>query len=72
MRRAQAEAEARGFSTLGLGVDVGNGPARGLYRKEGYEESGLGRFLVSYPYLDERGVARQAHETCTYLVKRLG
>ena len=30
-----------------------------------------GQFLVSYPYIDEDGVERQAHETCTYLVKRL-
>jgi ribosomal protein S18 acetylase RimI-like enzyme len=72
MRRAQEEAAARGFGTIGLGVDIGNAPARRLYRQEGYLESGLGEFLVSYPYLDEDGVERQAHETCTYLIKRLG
>ncbi len=72
MRRAEDEAVSRGFGTLGLGVDVGNVPARRLYRREGYEEAGLGRFLVSYPHLDEQGVERQAHETCTYLVKKLG
>jgi ribosomal protein S18 acetylase RimI-like enzyme len=72
MRRAEAEAVARGFHALGLGVDVGNVPARRLYAQEGYEESGFGEFLVSYPYLDENGVERQAHERCTYLIKRLG
>jgi ribosomal protein S18 acetylase RimI-like enzyme len=71
MQRAADEAEARGFERVGLGVDVGNVPARRLYFREGYEESGLGRFVVSYPYIDEDGVERQAHETCTYLVKRL-
>jgi ribosomal protein S18 acetylase RimI-like enzyme len=71
MRRAHEEARARGFTVVGLGVDVGNATARALYRKEGYKESGSGRFLVSYPYLDEDGVERQAHETCTYLRKKL-
>ena len=52
-------------------MDVANVPARRLYRQEGYEEAGLGLFVVSYPYIDENGVERQAHETCTYLVKRL-
>jgi ribosomal protein S18 acetylase RimI-like enzyme len=71
MRRAESEASAQGFRTVGLGVDIGNVPARGLYRQEGYEETGMPRFLVSYPYIDESGVERQARETCTYLVKRL-
>lgn len=71
MQRAQAEAEERGFDAIGLGVDVGNRPARRLYAREGYDESGTGRFVVTYPYIDERGRERQARETCTYLVKRL-
>jgi ribosomal protein S18 acetylase RimI-like enzyme len=71
MQRAAEEAAARGFGTIGLGVDIGNVPARRLYRREGYEESGLGQFVVSYPYIDEDGIERQAHETCTYLIKRL-
>jgi RimJ/RimL family protein N-acetyltransferase len=71
MRRAHEEAASRGFRTIGLGVDIGNAPARALYRRKGYRESGAGRFLVSYPYLDEDGVERQAHETCTYLIKKL-
>jgi ribosomal protein S18 acetylase RimI-like enzyme len=71
MRRAAAKAAEHGFRTVGLGVDIGNVPARRLYAQEGYEESGLGRFVVSYPYIDEDGVERQAHETCTYLLKRL-
>jgi len=70
MRRAEAEAAARRINALGLGVDVHNVPARRLYAKEGYEETGFGEFVVTYPYLDEDGVERQAHETCTYLVKR--
>jgi ribosomal protein S18 acetylase RimI-like enzyme len=72
MRRAVVEAAAHGFRSVGLGVDVGNFAARRLYSAEGYEETGTGEFLVSYPYIDENGVERQAHETCTYLVKRLG
>ncbi len=71
MRRAHDEAAAHGFRTVGLGVDIGNTPARRLYFAEGYEESGTGQFVVSYPYIDENGIERQAHETCTYLVKRL-
>jgi ribosomal protein S18 acetylase RimI-like enzyme len=71
MRRAEQEAAARGFSALGLGVDVDNAPARALYAQEGYVESGSGEFVVSYPYLDENGLERQARELCTYLVKRL-
>ena len=71
MRRAATEAAEHGFRTVGLGVDIGNVAARRLYAQEGYEEAGLGRFLVSYPYIDEDGVERQAHETCTYLLKRL-
>lgn len=71
MRRAADEAAAHGFRKIGLGVDIGNVSARRLYRQEGYEETGLGRFVVSYPYIDADGVERQAHETCTYLVKRL-
>jgi ribosomal-protein-alanine N-acetyltransferase len=70
MRRAQAEASARGITALGLGVDIDNVPARRLYAQESYEESGFGEFVVSYPYLDEHGVERQANETCTYLIKR--
>jgi len=72
MRRAAAEAAAHGFCSVGLGVDVGNIAARRLYAAEGYEESGTGEFLVSYPYVDQDGVERQAHETCTYLLKRIG
>jgi len=71
MQRAEDEAAARGFRTIGLGVDVGNVPARRLYHRDGYAESGLGEFVVAYPYIDEDGVERQAHETCTYLVKPL-
>jgi len=71
MQRAQLEAEERGFAAIGLGVDVGNLSARRLYAREGYEESGTGRFVVTYPYIDERGRERQARETCTYLIKRL-
>jgi ribosomal protein S18 acetylase RimI-like enzyme len=71
LQRAAGEAAALGFRAVGLGVDIGNAPARRLYHQEGYEETGLGQFLVSYPYIDEDGVERQAHETCTYLVKRL-
>jgi ribosomal protein S18 acetylase RimI-like enzyme len=71
MRRAEAEGTARGFRALGLGVDVRNRPARALYAQEGYEESGFGEFVVSYPYIDEQGIERQAHERCTYLIKRL-
>lgn len=71
MRRAHEEAAARAFRTVGLGVDIGNAPARALYRGEGYEETGSGRFVVSYPYIDEHGVERQAHETCTYLIKKV-
>jgi ribosomal protein S18 acetylase RimI-like enzyme len=71
MQRAAAEAAAHGFRTIGLGVDVGNVPARRLYFQEGYEEAGLGKFVVSYPYIDEDGVEHQAHETCTYLIKQL-
>ena len=71
MRSAAVEAAAHGFGSVGLGVDIGNTPARGLYYQEGYEESGTGQFVVSYPYIDEHGVERQAHETCTYLVKQL-
>jgi ribosomal protein S18 acetylase RimI-like enzyme len=70
MHRAQAEASARGITALGLGVDIHNVPARRLYAQESYEESGFGEFVVSYPYLDEHGVERQANETCTYLIKR--
>ncbi len=70
MRRAQAEAASRDINALGLGVDIHNRPARSLYAQEGYEEAGFGEFVVSYPYLDEDGVEREAHETCTYLVKR--
>ena len=72
IERAEAEAAERRFDAIGLGVDVGNVPARRLYAREGYEESGTGRFVVTYPYIDERGRERQARETCTYLIKRLG
>ena len=71
MKRAEVEASVRGFPALGLGVDVSNAPARALYRREGYKESGFGQFVISYPYLDENGVERQANETCTYLIKQL-
>lgn len=70
MRRAEAEAAARGLHALGLGVDVDNVPARRLYAQESYEESGFGEYLVSYPYLDQNSIERQAQERCTYLIKR--
>ena len=68
---AGGPARSRGYRKIGLGVDISNVAARRLYFSEGYAESGLGQFLVSYPYIDEDGAERQAHETCTYLVKRL-
>jgi ribosomal protein S18 acetylase RimI-like enzyme len=70
MRQAQAHADQRGFRVLGLAVAIDNEPARRLYAKEGYEESGYGELVVSYPYLDEQGNERMARETCTYLIKR--
>ena len=47
MQRAATEAAAHGFHTVGLGVDIGNTPARRLYFAEGYEESGTGQFVVT-------------------------
>ena len=47
-------------------LKTSRGPVREALRQLEHEG-----FVVSYPYIDEDGAERQAHETCTYLVKQL-
>jgi ribosomal protein S18 acetylase RimI-like enzyme len=47
VRRAEVEAQARGFDRLRLGVSVGNMPAQALYRRLGYADAGLGTKRVN-------------------------
>jgi GNAT superfamily N-acetyltransferase len=71
VERCEREARRRGFVELGFAVGVLNAIARPFYERNGYSELEWPEFTIRYPYLDERGVLREAEETCTNWIKRL-
>ncbi|HEY2708749.1 MAG TPA: GNAT family N-acetyltransferase [Caulobacteraceae bacterium] len=72
MDAAEAQALARGAAFVGLSVGVDNTPARGLYRKLGYQPTELPDYWVSWTYLDrDTGEPMEEGETCSFWIKRL-
>jgi GNAT superfamily N-acetyltransferase len=68
----QRLARLNGHRRLGMSVDVANTRARALYERRGYEDAGLGTFVLRGSWVDRDGAARAFAETCTHLVKKLG
>jgi GNAT superfamily N-acetyltransferase len=69
---AERLARLNGHRRLGMSVDVANTRARALYERRGYEDAGLGTFVLRGSWVDRDGAARAFAETCTHLVKKLG
>jgi GNAT superfamily N-acetyltransferase len=68
---AEATAQARGYSEIGLSVALDNLEAQRMYARRGYRDAGVGLFALGGTYLDPEGMPCAWSETCTYLVKRL-
>lgn len=71
LREAERQAAQRGHRRIGLAVAVENWRARALYHRLGYRESGLGRFVSSWSYVDDHGEEVAEQETCIYLRRSL-
>jgi len=61
----------RGYTRIGLGVDVRNPRARALYERLGYLDAGLGVHREEYSYVDSQGRTQGWDEILAYLVKPL-
>ena len=70
IRAAEALARDRGFQQIGLGVDDDNHRAAALYRRLGYQQTGI-RYADRYYNLDERGHRHDIAEPALFLVKQL-
>lgn len=64
-------AKQRGFERIGLGVGIENEPAKRLYQKLGFHDSGIGEYQVGGIFKDEMGKVHSWNETCIYLIHRL-
>lgn len=71
LREAARLVAERGFRNIGLGVDVNNPRAQALYRRLGFQDSGLEPHYERYEYVDREGHSTFWEETCLYLVKPL-
>jgi ribosomal protein S18 acetylase RimI-like enzyme len=67
---AEARTRDRGCHQIGLGVDDDNPRAAALYRRLGYQETGL-RYLDRYYYLDDHGHRHDITDPARFLVKQL-
>jgi GNAT superfamily N-acetyltransferase len=64
-------ARQRGYSKLGLSVDIKNKPAINLYSKLGFKDWERGCFDASWNYLGTDGRSHKEEEYCTYMIKIL-
>src|SRR5262245_10331077 len=71
LEAAERLARDRGCRRIGMSVDVANVRARGLYERRGYEDAGLGTFVLRGSWVDRDGAAREWAEPCTYLGREL-
>ncbi|HUY98816.1 MAG TPA: GNAT family N-acetyltransferase [Thermomicrobiaceae bacterium] len=68
---AEQAAAERGHRCVGLDVGLDNPRAYALYARLGYVDAGLGRFWISWQYVDAEGRMQREGEECVYLVHRL-
>ena len=68
---AESLAKQKGYSQLGIGVDIDNPSARSLYERKGFRDTGFGEYRISWPWTDKDGQERWAEENCNYLIKVL-
>ena len=72
MCEAELRAKASGASLLGLSVAIDNGPARALYRKLGYQPTGIPDYVVIWTYLDPvTGEPKEEGELCSFWARSL-
>ncbi len=55
-----------GYTQLGLGVAIDNPGAIQLYKRKGFQDSGLGEYTSGGSYVDREGTVQTWQETCTY------
>jgi RimJ/RimL family protein N-acetyltransferase len=67
---AEALTRDLGCHQIGLGVDDDNPRTAGLYRRLGYQETGL-RYLDRYYYLDDHGHRHDIADPARFMVKQL-
>ena len=68
---AERLARQKGYSQLGIGVDIDNPRARSLYERKGFKDTGLGEYRIRWPWNDRDGKEQWAEENCNYLIKPL-
>jgi GNAT superfamily N-acetyltransferase len=71
LEHAESLAGGRGFSKIGLGVDVDDSSVRAWYERAGYRDTGFGEYTDRWKYHDRDGRQRWAEEVCIYLTKSL-
>lgn len=72
MWNAEDFARQHGAQNIGLSVGVDNIPAQALYRKLGYQPSGIPAYCVTWEYVDEKtGQIGQEGELCEFWWKPL-
>ena len=69
LNAAERTARQRGYARVGLGVNIDNTRARGLYDRRGYRDAGLGEYQIRWKYTDRNGEEQWAEECCNYLIK---
>ena len=72
LQAAERLAAEHGYRRIGLSVDPAqNDPARRLYERLGYRDSGFGEYIEHGEYIDRQGQQQSWEEVCIYLIKEL-
>ena len=71
MDEAERLTRVRGYERVSIGVGLDNGRALALYKRLGYEETGLGPFEDGGSFYDHAGRLIEWQETWTFVTKRL-
>ena len=68
---AESLVRERGYTQIGLSVDVRNVKTKALYLRMGFRETPLGEHYERGEYVDQAGQLQTWEEWCIYLIKSL-